>query len=336
MNRALILLQLCSATALGLKVGNALTEQHGQGDKAAKWGNIQVFYNIYNQDETATLEIVKEQLAHVQSSAVAKQIAGLHYVTIGKPFDFPACEECNHLAHYETGGENLILQHLFDHCVANPSDRVFYMHSKGSFHQSKTNGDYRRFLMGMFSEQCLQMQKLSCNTCSSRFSPLPHHHTPGNMWMGECEYIKRLLPPSDFQQKMEVMFKGALNAGVQGIPSRGKKHPDWTVGMNRYSFEHWVHSHPTSQPCDLYDGSFYFGYGSLPTNSTNWSPHLQEAPRFAKAIYNKGNPKMTVDFEHILCWRLYEWKALYGQAPPEGHKWYAYYGGNSSINATCL
>lgn len=96
-------------------------------------------------------------------------------------------------------------------------------------------------------------------------SPLPHPHTPGNMWLARCSYIRKLIRPSDFSHRMAEIYGGGQ---------------DWSKGTGRYSAEHWVHSHPAVSPCDLYDGKFVWNYADIPARSTNWYKNLRLAPRF--------------------------------------------------------
>ena len=115
-------------------------------------GATHVFYNVYNNKDTntVTLSIVDEQLATVRESPMRYSIQKINVITIGDPFDFPVCSECEHLGHFKDGNEDLTLQHLYKHCLANPADRVMYMHSKGSYHPSSHNTIYRQFVMKMF------------------------------------------------------------------------------------------------------------------------------------------------------------------------------------------
>ena len=59
--------------------------------------------------------------------------------------------------------------------------------------------------MGALSKECAMMPEDTCNVCSSRFSPVPHPHTSGNMWLARCDYIKKLIDPLIFEAAMNSL-----------------------------------------------------------------------------------------------------------------------------------
>lgn len=281
---------------------------------ARGWELLHVFYHIFNQDQHITQFIVDEQLSVLRQSHSAINRINVSYITVGHTMELSGCRQCRHLAHYEQGSEMLTLQHLFEHCRANLSKQVVYMHTKGSFHPTYPNTRLRHFLTkAIFSKECMVMPQ-TCNVCSSRFSSLPHPHVPGNMWLATCEYISQLLPPSTFEAAMSAMVRKSRAAPV---PSRRPME----IGMHRYSAEHWLCSHPNVSPCDLYEGPYKYGYASIPDDG--WHPNLQLAPRFPLdkyMIHRLGYTKET-----ILYWRLYEWLWHYSKVPPASSFWWAHY-----------
>ena len=251
-----------------------------------------------------------------------------------------------HLAHYDEGMERLTLQSVWDYCQQaqnneqeEAADAVIYLHSKGSYTPSPENDLLRRFLTkGALSPDCASAVSTSsrtsssssssssstttipsCNTCSSRFSPLPHSHTSGNMWSASCDYVRRLIPPDKFRKRM-----GRLSLYRHG-DDREKAQP--CKGTGRYAFEHWIHSHPTNRPCDLYTSSnFTWNYGGLPTELNDDDFRLMEAPRFPSLkTYDDPTVCPIPPLEH----RLQEFRELYdGQIPPEDTWWgYRMYNG---------
>jgi len=57
------------------------------------------------------------------------------------------------------------------------------------------------------------------------------------------------------------------------------KDDDGCKGFGRFFFEHWVHSHQSVRPCDLYTGKEYtWAYENIPNN--NFEKKLMKAPRF--------------------------------------------------------
>ena len=81
------------------------------------------------------------------------------------------------------GSEMLTLYSLWRYCKQNIGSKVIYLHSKGSFHPKRSNDLLRNLATrAALSKECSSIPS-SCNVCSSRFSPFPHPHSPGNMWL---------------------------------------------------------------------------------------------------------------------------------------------------------
>lgn len=51
-------------------------------------------------------------------------------------------------------------------------------------------------------------------------------------------------------------------------------------GTGRYAAEHWVHSHPSIQACDLSTSGFVFGYDGIPLKDEDDEFILEAAPRY--------------------------------------------------------
>jgi hypothetical protein len=87
-------------------------------------------------------------------------------------------------------------------------------------------------------------------------------------------------------------------------------HDNSNHGYGRYFFEHWVHSHPSVSPCDLYTGEeFVWGYNRVPP--VPFEKSLQKAPRF---IFNRyGNPKRLAP-ETVLGRHVMDYKDLYNSS----------------------
>ena len=166
---------------------------------------------------------------------------------------------------------------------------------------------------------------LACSACSSRFSPLPHHHYPGNMWVARCGYVSRLIPPSNFQAAMERVT--LLSGATPPLTSDGR---DWEIGLGRYALEHWLPSHPSHAPCEVYNGTdFLWAYAFIPTS---WTPKLHVLPRpdmplsrYCKAEAVSGDQACDQNLTSVKEWRLFEWQALYPSAPPRSGVLWGYY-----------
>ena len=267
--------------------------------------SVPVFYNVYAPDISS--RIVKEQLS---------QLLPEHNVfvrSIGAQVEIVAPRrDVTVIQHDEEGDEAGTLQLLWKYCKNRTDDTVVYIHNKGSFHPSYTNTLFRRFnTRGALSEECMNMPS-SCNVCSSRMSPLPHPHTSGNMWVAKCEYVQKLVDPMELPAKMDAIFPG-FNIIC--------------VGGGRFAAEHWIHSHPSVQPCDLSTNEKYtWGYYGVPLG--NFKKDLQLAPRYEMKKYDKPG-----------CWedntfgvRMMEYEALYNETPAESWWGWDFYETRKWIN----
>ena len=275
-----------------------------------------IFYNAYvNPDNVyLSLGVIGEQLAQWKASRYAN--ATLFYTHLGdvsKTFPCPANGNCTLLNVKPSGGEEETLGPLHEFCHQNPEYSVIYLHSKGSFHPNVGNDRLRNLItLAALSDECndgLHTGSQPCNICSARFSPIPHWHSPGNMWIAKCSYIQNLLPIANFTPKVAEI--------VQEYLTNCTYCPDWSIGTNRYANEHWAYTHPQVQPCDLYtDLSYDAGYPNLPNDIL---------PPFSLAIAPRNFTVLTHLVLHDLqplpgpqvklSYRLYELEQLYGMVP---------------------
>jgi len=209
--------------------------------------------------------IVDEQLSNLDPGVHIQQITSIGY-------RLPNIPDATVRERYKNGSDVLTLHALWDYCKKhnNADTKVVYLHSKGSYHDKLGNAKLRRFLTkGALSKECSNLPN-NCNVCSSHMSPLPHPHVPGNMWLARCDYVATLLDP---------------NSLAEGNLPKEFKEDNWCKGQGRYFFEHWIHSHPSVMPCDLYPGKEYtWAYNNIP--DVNFPMDLQMAPRFDLNVYN--------------------------------------------------
>jgi len=269
-----------------------------------------IFYNIYTAPGNSkhTLGIVDEQLSIWRASNVANAI--LFYMLLGERIEMPckSHEKCSLLEYKEVGDEGDTLQELHAYCTKNPQDSVIYVHSKGSFHDRPENAPLRQLLTNaVFSDACANMttDSNSCNVCSARFSPAPHWHTPGNMWIAQCSYIQNLIPPKSFAAHVDDVVERARQRWRWKAPSLPY------VGQERFAMEHWVHTHPHVNPCDVVTTrDWAWGYSSIPTSGTF---EQARAPRFPRKVYR------CIGHGHTqyagLAYRLFELSVLYNASP---------------------
>ncbi|CAK0870374.1 unnamed protein product [Prorocentrum cordatum] len=174
---------------------------------------------------------------------------------------------------------------------------------------------------GAFSSECLEPWMV-CDVCSSRFAPLPHHHVSGNIWLARCDYVSKLLPPSEFSARMDAVVREAAQS-----PNSGSKDEDSRGG--RYSMDHWLLSHPSVVPCDVYAapqpgrsgdgtaaragalphrtrrlpaaqrGSHVGAWTSADAAAARWTPELSLPPR---------RPSTAAPARELWQWRVFEWR----------------------------
>ena len=274
---------------------------------------VKIFYNLFTareEDEERVKKIVEEQFAHIDPELHN----ATHVSTISIGHRLPVLPQGAVIEHhYEAGGEEQTLRNLWEYCKANPhfNTKVAYLHSKGSYHPMPQNEKLREFLTsGALSTECANLPN-SCNVCSSRMSPLPHPHTPGNMWLARCSYISKVFDPMSLSEGKLPDYMREDNA---------------CKGRGRYLMEHWVHSHPSVRPCDLYPGKFTWAYNFIPDR--NWNRELHAAPRFkfdkyaySWACLDDGPKPEDMQISKFVEVRLKTYEVLYGVIGLEKDWW---------------
>ena len=125
-------------------------------------GDITIFYNVFFPSERMydhTLNIVKEQLQCRENSIYPR--APLYYKTMGKDFgELENCDNCKRIQHHDNGNEIDTLSSLYEYCTTHQSEKVAYIHNKGSYHGGSTNDMFRHMLnRAVFSEECLLLRR---------------------------------------------------------------------------------------------------------------------------------------------------------------------------------
>jgi hypothetical protein len=284
-----------------------LQQQQQQQQQVLSNKNIAVFYNLYvnassDEELLRVADIVSEQFGYFQPW---HQPIFVH--SIGQQYPIP---NTTLLQHHQQATEMVTLRSLWEYCRQdeNANASVAYLHSKGSYHPSPLNDRLRKFnSLGALSDDCSKMPD-TCNVCSSRFSPFPHPHTPGNMWQAKCSYVQHLVDPAVFANDMDLVKRRTIgNIAV---------HPS-CLGAGRFAAEHWIHSHPYVQPCDLYTNPRYgWGYEKLEEFQGMQNFELALGPRFERSDWRVGCPYS--DLQH----RLNEYQLLYDMVP--GDDWWGW------------
>eukprot|EP00521_Asterionellopsis_glacialis_P007124 CAMPEP_0195284410 /NCGR_PEP_ID=MMETSP0707-20130614/2618_1 /TAXON_ID=33640 /ORGANISM="Asterionellopsis glacialis, Strain CCMP134" /LENGTH=368 /DNA_ID=CAMNT_0040343743 /DNA_START=47 /DNA_END=1150 /DNA_ORIENTATION=+ len=271
---------------------------------------IQIFYNLFIDNEQSFERVeamVREQLAYV-SPRFHNQNIIINSMGYIKPDNTISGHKITR--HWSSGGEELTLHSIWEYCTANPNhdSKVAYLHSKGSFHPKPENDQLRVFLTeGALSKECAKLPD-QCDVCSSRMSPLPHPHTGGNMWMARCDYISKLVDPSSPIETWE--------GGNKTKTRHFRNHDNGCKGWGRFFNEHWIHSHPTVKPCDLYPFKEYvWNYENVP--GENFAKELAMVPRFNYNDYIIDGvcSEETLDPEIALKDRIEVYDAIYQKRP---------------------
>ena len=270
----------------------------------------------------------------------------LYYNLIGKPFPPTKMQQfclslhprlqCKLIGYYEQASESVTLQSIHDFCSAEKEDlRVTYIHSKGSYHHTEVNKNWRRELTNaVLHPQCLNPPDDACNVCGTSFFTRFAFMYPGNMWTAKCSYIQRLLPPKDggeydVKKKesivnfLKMRLYGALDATL--LDDR----IDY-FGLGRYRLEHWIGSHPSILPCEMHKADVDLGdMVSGKVNATSdyeWGmgprrewvvPEIEGADD-----HLKSDEAAAFKEYYLLAGNLLKWFTLYGSdGVPANDSW---------------
>jgi hypothetical protein len=250
--------------------------------------NRTIFYNIYIPDDRDTggamtahsFHIVSEQLQQIATSYAGgfylygnESVSDLpevhvYYLTVGPADILPEslmnnssdfCGayphfRCHHLGHHTSGFEDLTLDHLHRYCGAHPSERVVYLHNKGSFHPVDHLSLRWRHILTLAStaKECIEPPDDKCNVCGLLWYTVFAVMVPGNMFTAKCEYVAKLLSPLE-----EFASKHQMAVG-EGLLLRTRRHLVSNVfgdrsevyGFDRYLAEQWIGTflHPLRKP----------------------------------------------------------------------------------------
>ena len=314
---------------------------------------LSIFMNTFIQtNQTAkALDIVFDQLHRMRSQPLL-DYSTVYYGRIGdlQKWARSKCRnggkrKCIQVAAQKEGDESITLEKLHDYCKLHQDERVIYIHNKGSYTKSHGNRILRNVLMkAITSTDCLEMPS-SCNTCSSQFSGSPVHY-PGNMWVADCDYVAKLIPPQEFASLKQKVVDHAKNNTKpiendyletrleDGTWFKFHNSTLWMyereswLGVNRYAMEHWIGSHPDILPCDVFsrvDGYPKIGYNVLQTKlqPASMTPTLRWAPGMGFKEHWTNKYKIHPWFRK--AGRLYEYRFLYKKEPDKDSWFYSFW-----------
>jgi len=287
--------------------------------------------------------MLRQQLLIVATSAIET----VYYTTIGsetmQPTIQQACVEfglqCHHLAHHGPRLRGETLRHVHEFCQANaPSQRVIFLSNLVPAHVTVQNLErlLRHLTMAATSEQCQQSlnNPNTCNVCGLAFYTMPAFLWPGNMFATSCGYVNQLLPPVQFEERMREFIAKTM---IAYIFTKLQFHVlDLNIerlGLDGYSMDHWVGSHPDLRPCDVSNQPLAFwstqdrGGSDFQVSSTGARP--KDGTPFGSPTFRlmkvREDESLRIREFHFLPGNLLKWYTLYNKAPPESSWVWSYF-----------
>jgi hypothetical protein len=262
-----------------------------------------------------------------------RQAKTLYYtIQAGDPWSAPFinnyCMENNMLCHMlneapATGrGETLV--HLYNYCQSSPSSRVTYLNNQNTFDASHTVEELQAFATAATSKMCLTSDD-KCNVCGMEFNALPYQHFSGNSFTTDCEYVNKLLPPLEFEEKMNNLAGDVLVKHLEStFTAELTPFTPENLDMNHFSVEYWIGSHPDVKPCDVVPMKKQWS-NDIALSTKNISTALSEQRELSE-----NDSALFRDYFY-LAGNSYRWHYLYGMAPsddswawtwfPQGNEW---------------
>jgi hypothetical protein len=276
---------------------------------------------------------------------------------------------CKALSHFPVPYEGETLQQLHQFCRRYPDSIVSYLQSDLPPYMKQHIGEpAQRFNLllhlsrAALSPECIEAVRRDdehisrCNTCGLVFYKLWTLFYPGNIFTASCTYVNDLLPPSTFEQQMEEYVKAALLARLLGYLQSGvfighftrkSIHEPYGVdlpemwGLDRFSVDFWLGSHPKLNPCDVsgnvaHNLSYWQGltvaaasggkerrYGPVVEAPTHdGSPFHFNVSRYNATLLDDSIRMREVSF---LAGHLARWHHLYGSVPASNSRVWSFF-----------
>jgi len=299
-----------------------------------------IFYNIFlpseeknYQDALKVVESHMNQIGNLlrNSTIHMTDTKKLSYVLIGKHFPTPnffneeLCIpnglECTQHSYIREAFEEQTLHALYQYCSKHKDARVTYLHSKGTFHPRADQNIWREGLTrSALDNKCLLPPLQQCNVCGKNFHPAPLRMA-GNMFTASCDYVRNLVPPLEFQDKMAKAAQKAQelwrdpNAYFSTQVKYGRKTlQESFMGIGRYANEHWITSHPDLVPCEVDENGIW-----------TKAPTIPVFENIAKILRKNLDPKRE-DLNRaeyvLLPGKMFMWNSLYNGARPSNNSWF--------------
>ena len=272
---------------------------------------------------------------------------------------------CIHMQHYESDTfEEVTLQRSHEYCQLHPNQSIIYVHNKGAYHPNPKNTRWRRYMTtAVTGKHCLdsmemigsslenesllpQSEKLqsrkssvnlaksklrNCNVCGLVATAIPWIHFTGNFFTAQCSYLRNLLPPELYSQKLsKLVVPTILQKKEMGELTFGNfPYDDAYIGLGRFANEHWIGSHPSVQMCDVTGNITIIDWKKqnhpLPTNEFIWSvfPH-PDNDELVLPNPNRKQKKRLREYYH-LAGNMLKWIILYNKIPDDSSWVWKYY-----------
>ena len=315
-------------------------------------------YVPIDDDQKGALMIIKEQLEQIGNALSIlprSHQTKLFYINIGRKLgdgfvenicsQFSEYLSCHLLRHADAGFEEQTLSAVHEYCVEHDDHRVLYLHTKGSYHPNEAQNNWRRSMTDAVSSlDCMEHALFEgCSMCGLLFLPRPVFHYTGNMFNAQCSYIRKLLKPSIFQEKMVevVALERKLLQNGTLVPNMKHFERPAVHGSQRYVMEHWHGSHPSLEKvCDvsIHPQNVFKRTGRQPDNwelasfprhpyTASWQ--WGDSDRMIAQVLNTESNRMREIF--LLPGQMMRWCSLYGELPsnsswvwswyPDGQFW---------------
>ena len=298
---------------------------------------VPLFYSVAGVDDAETAQKVHKLVSSVcdKSSSDNDRSVPMNHL------------HCRPLIDFDVNYEGETLRQMYRFCQRYPTFRVSYFHNQApmQLRNEGENGNLIRHLThAVTSQLCLEPEKESCNVCGLLFYTLWAFFFPGNFFVASCKYVRKLLPPAEFEDRMRDVVRQFLLQRLRNQVTTGL-FPDRMdyYGLDRYALDYWIGSHPSLEPCDLSEKGLGMTYWrQANTTSVDDPPpfHWALAPRQLEAPYDMNwmmkenvfqNDSHRLREYFFLAGLLSRMYSLYQQYPkpfswvwlmmPDGLKW---------------
>ena len=328
------------------------------GDQALEKSHQDYAYTIIKEQ----LRQVGESYA---ARGIPNTTLTVYYNTIGAPIKnttwmmdevcTPLGMSCIHLQHYDEAYEEVTLQHVYDFCKQHPKTHsAIYIHSKGSYHRNLGKNDWfrRHLTKAVTSQDCItstasttttpppsmmtprkdgnsnHSTQRQCHVCGLLASGIPWIHLAGNMFVGRCEYIQRLLPLKEYGTKLGSLaqkikqYENEKRVTATMFPPILKENH---LGIGRYAWEHWIGSHPTVELCDLAANKRRSNIGYWKSSSVNWEADTSWDNFPSRDLPLRGNNRRDILLSlrefFLLAGNMIRWIEMYNNTIPPENSW---------------